>query len=275
LRNRGIGELPDDPLTPTEFLGPDATWDEVRRRYELDRVSVDLSAALQSVSPRERRILILKTVRNLTWAQIAQLEGTTQDTVRNLAFRARKALRPLLAEARRELNLPSFLPLWLRLKARAGRAKAWAAGRVPIGSRGWGFVLSEPLGAILIGCLAVGAAWASPIQAVAAAQSPAAIANSSPAPGLDASRLETHDATPFQSQVRDRQDTSMSIPGVRTSVDMAPTRDRSVGPSAGVIVIEVILPGTNTVVFRNEPWFRCDTPGADLLPQEGPIRSVC
>ena len=275
LRTRANGELPDDPLSPTESSSPDATWEEVRRRYELDRTCGELSAALQSVSPRERRILILKTVRNLSWAQIAQLEGTTQDSVRNLAFRARKVLRPLLAEARRELNLPVFLPLWLRLKARAGRARAWAAGRVPIAPRGWGVALADPLGAILIGCLAVGAAWATPVQALAAVQSRAAVANSSQALGLNADDLAAQGATPSQSQIDDGQARRMSMPGLRASVDTGPTHEGSVGPSEGQIVVELIVPGTNTVVFRSEPWFNCDTPGADLLPQQGPIRSVC
>jgi RNA polymerase sigma-70 factor, ECF subfamily len=267
-----------DPLsTPREqAVSEDATWDQVLSRYKRDRLGGQLAEALRSLTPRQRRIVLMKTLENMTWAQIARREGSTQDTVRNLAFRARRVLRPLLAEARRELQSLGLLPVWLRVKGSFGRARDRVARRSAIRRPDLGLMLGEQFGAVLIGCIALTMTLAFPFgpSSHTEARSPE---RHLAAPGGARGVTPAPDAGGQGGDVPVGPGTGkiISAPGLDASIRTTPKNKHSVGPSSGMLVVEVMLPGTRRVLVRNEMHYRCGGQGADVIPQQGPVRAVC
>ena len=81
------------------------TFGEEDERFELVDASVTISAAAQSLSARERRVLILRFVEDRTQTQIAELIGVSQMQVSRILRGALEKLRELTEPAEQPLPL--------------------------------------------------------------------------------------------------------------------------------------------------------------------------
>ncbi|MDD4888372.1 MAG: sigma-70 family RNA polymerase sigma factor [Phycisphaerae bacterium] len=59
---------------------------------------MDLGAALQSLSPEHREVIVLREMQDLTYEEIASVLGVPRGTVESRLHRARRELRQLLEE---------------------------------------------------------------------------------------------------------------------------------------------------------------------------------
>lgn len=88
-------EREDEEQTPLpEPKDPAPTPEEAALASEEQR---RLRRALAELSPEQRELLALRAVRDLNYAQIAELLGVPEGTVKSRLARAREALRKKLA----------------------------------------------------------------------------------------------------------------------------------------------------------------------------------
>lgn len=91
IQNDAEGEelalsLPDPAPTPEEAT-------------EAAQERAQISAALQSLEPQQRQILTLRVINDLSYAEIAEILGVQEGTVKSRLSRARDALRKKLQRA--------------------------------------------------------------------------------------------------------------------------------------------------------------------------------
>jgi RNA polymerase sigma-70 factor (TIGR02957 family) len=98
-RERYVGEwLPEPILT-------DRTDDPARNAEMADSLSMAMLVLLESLSPEQRAVLLLRDVFDYRYDEIAGIVGTSQDNVRQLAARARRhveARRPRFESTREQ-----------------------------------------------------------------------------------------------------------------------------------------------------------------------------
>jgi RNA polymerase sigma-70 factor (TIGR02957 family) len=83
-RERYVGEwLPEPILT-------DGSDDPAQHAEMADSLSLAMLVLLETLSPEQRAVLLLREVFDYDYAQIAEIIGKSQDNVRQLAVRARK-----------------------------------------------------------------------------------------------------------------------------------------------------------------------------------------
>jgi RNA polymerase sigma-70 factor (ECF subfamily) len=80
-------------LTPASDLAAESAEGTVVRREAV----AELDDALQALTPLLRRTIVLHDVQGYTNSEIASLDGVPYQTVRTRLFRARRALRDVLA----------------------------------------------------------------------------------------------------------------------------------------------------------------------------------
>jgi RNA polymerase sigma-B factor len=100
----------DEDATFAESIGADDA------RYELVELDLTVASALQQISPRERAILRMRFVDELTQTQIATRVGVSQMQVSRLLRRSLDQLREL-AESSQEAPAAESLPRPKGLKA--------------------------------------------------------------------------------------------------------------------------------------------------------------
>ena len=246
---------------------PDDTWDEVAIREKRRRLSVHLHAALRRLTQGERRIFLAKAVDGSTWPEVARAEGRTEASVRNTAFRARRVLRLQLAEARREAQWFGAAGLWLHIRQAIHRARnRWQQRAVSFSNI---FpAIGEQLASALACSVFMTVTLIAPVSAAATAYRIA-----SPSAGLKASQSRQSNAQ-APSSLHDSPTRTGSISIVKTSLRTSATRQHSVAPASGELIVDIRGPGGQTI-FHSERDYSCDRQGADLLPQRGPVRSVC
>jgi RNA polymerase sigma-70 factor (ECF subfamily) len=93
-RERYVGEWLPEPIV----TGPD---DPARHAETADSISVALLVLLESLSPEQRAVLLLREVFDYGYPEIADIVGKSEDNVRQLATRARQHVR---------LRRPRFKP---------------------------------------------------------------------------------------------------------------------------------------------------------------------
>jgi len=86
----GVAAAEDAPET-----GPEAALDGKRTRARVD-------AAIRSLSPPFREVVVLRELEGLSYGEIAQIAGIPIGTVMSRLARARDVLRTALADAKRE-----------------------------------------------------------------------------------------------------------------------------------------------------------------------------
>jgi RNA polymerase sigma-70 factor (TIGR02957 family) len=86
-REKYVGEWLPEPIIT------DGRHDPARHAETADSLSLAMLVLLESLSPEQRAVLLLHDVFDYDHAQIAQIIGTSQDNVRQLATRARRHVR--------------------------------------------------------------------------------------------------------------------------------------------------------------------------------------
>lgn len=102
----------------------DPTAEEVFRRQDGEKMRAVLLAALSKLPDRDRRVLWLRDIEEWDYPDIAGADGSTPNSVRQLAWRARNQVRAFLGEARSgllALNPIGLVLLLQRLIFSAGR----------------------------------------------------------------------------------------------------------------------------------------------------------
>jgi RNA polymerase sigma-B factor len=84
------------------------TFGEDDERFEFVEASITIAAAAQSLSARERRVLILRFVEDQTQTQIAELIGVSQMQVSRILRGALEKLRELTEPEAQTLRLPAI-----------------------------------------------------------------------------------------------------------------------------------------------------------------------
>jgi RNA polymerase sigma factor (sigma-70 family) len=98
-RELSLDELPADDREAAELSGGGSGGgDRVRELALRDQVN----EALQSLPAEQRACLVLREYEERSYQEIAAIVGCTPENARVLAFRARRALRPLLERMFRE-----------------------------------------------------------------------------------------------------------------------------------------------------------------------------
>ncbi|MFZ0039710.1 MAG: RNA polymerase sigma-70 factor [Solirubrobacteraceae bacterium] len=83
-RERYVGDWLPEPLLT------DGTDDPVRHAELADSLSMAMLVLLESLSPEQRAVLVLRDVFDYDFGQIAEIVGKSEDNVRQLAVRARR-----------------------------------------------------------------------------------------------------------------------------------------------------------------------------------------
>jgi RNA polymerase sigma-70 factor (ECF subfamily) len=250
----------------------DNTWEEVARRYKRRRLAGQIAWAIDCLPPRERRILQKKMLEERSWAEIARLDGSTPDTVRNLAWRARRALRPLLSDAKSEsLGLGIIPAFWLRSRSRLQRARIAIAQRLEVVRASVVPSLYEQAASII-----VGVALVSTVLVVPEAEAFLFGQKSQPIHGAAAAGevIDRRDPDQARRPLIFSFTQATGSPIVHSSIATAPPASRAVAPSSGVIIVEASMPNGSPIVHVQYEY-RCDEQGVDLFPDNGPVRRAC
>ncbi len=104
-RAKGPEPLLEEPLAAAEELALELDYDELLARPEIvrERLSDEVCRALDGLTDRERAIFLMKSIGELTCADVAHALSLPLGTVMGLLARARGKLRESLADyARKE-----------------------------------------------------------------------------------------------------------------------------------------------------------------------------
>lgn len=97
LRSNKEISMQDHVLTASKiFTTEDTTFEQVLAREQSRKAEESVTRALAMLAPRERRVLFLREVERWTYRQIAAMDASSVNAVRNVAWRARNALKAIL-----------------------------------------------------------------------------------------------------------------------------------------------------------------------------------
>jgi RNA polymerase sigma-70 factor (ECF subfamily) len=277
LRSRHIRPTPLDNValeSGRANTSIDSTYEQVQSRIESALLQTALTRALARLDPRQRRILQWRA-EGRSLHEIAGLERTTIDAVRNTAWRARAIVRSMLDTASEGrlagLALGSFR--WLRDAARRIRLKMAQLTGSPASEAG---PLLDRVALAVAGIVAATVLFAS------AGDGRGPVAPEAFVPRLDFPSVDRRaEAAPPHAGIGSRQEfpTTTTRGGrevdvVRTSITTGKTRDHGAVPSSGYVRVEVAGPNGDVLVAYEEEY-QCSRNGEDVLPDRGPVRVVC
>ncbi len=104
LRTRSSRERVAEPLRFELLRGGDSSPPDLSK-LELREVERILSELAERLTPRQRACFLLREVEGLTTAEVAEVLGCDESTVRNHLFHARRELQQQLAR-----RYPEYLP---------------------------------------------------------------------------------------------------------------------------------------------------------------------
>lgn len=249
----------------------DTTFDEVANLDEQTRLRARLQTALRALSPRDRRVVLMRGVEGLSYQEIALADGTSVDAVRNVSWRARTVLRSMLEDLGKANAWIRVLALVAVMKASLARIRARAER---LARPGYAASL-EPLLAAQIAVLAVGVA----ALAIGSQSGRLVFEASHPDPrSADVVAATPRDESPGARVVSIAIPISPALPpsaaGVNAWVKMSEKEPKNLAPDSARLTIQVTGPNGN-VLAENETWMECGDAGATLLPDDGLIRAVC
>ena len=250
----------------------DATSEEALALVERQRLNRVISGALAALRPRDRKVFVLQTIEGWSHERIAEQHGMSVHAVRNLAWRARRALRRSLGNER--------IRNWgwiFALRSRPGRrerAAPWRKWRLRSGvDVQLESTAVEWAAAIVLGLAAASATFfggsapsGRPSDAVVFRTVQAVPIPDSPTPSTNTSRL------PNRKSHSDRSAAPPSI--VAASVFIAGNDDGAAAPSGAKARVDVRAPDGRTLVwYENEA--SCGARASSVLPKAGPVTAVC
>ena len=244
----------------------DVTSEEAVDRVERQRIGRVVGRALADLRPRDRRVFE-QAIDGVSHEEIARRDGMTIHAVRNLAWRARRALRRSLV-AEREHMLGGFVAVWTAVRRRidAAARKTWRARRLADVALPGGSI--EPFAAVVLGLAASVAVFAGP---AALSGTPVRMrANHRLGVAVrDGSATTTPPAGP---RVGSRN-VSPPPPTTNATVGIAPREPGAAAPSGASLTVEVSVGGREVLWYRNDA--RCGGQGARVMPAGGPVTVVC
>jgi RNA polymerase sigma-70 factor (ECF subfamily) len=283
LRSRGRPVVPlsaaltaredeDDDLELADHrLATDVTFHEVEQ-LELRR---RLRSALSTLTPRQRRVVLLRLVAGWSCEDVARAEGTKVKTVKNVTWQARALLRDAWGadgKGVRPLGWIATAALSLRLalaRARARLDEAFSASFA--GSSG---LVSDRIAAAMLWAgagvvtLVMTFAGAAPANATFDASSTVgSLASASRHTGA----LESSSAS--AGSIRSLT-IATSVEATNARLTTSPKTSRTVTPPRGNFTVEVVEPNGH-VAWRSELWWRCDPTPPQYVPPGSPVQAPC
>lgn len=219
-----------------------------------------LAVAMHAVRPRERRLLWMHAVERRTWREIARADGASVDTVRNLAWRARTALRAHLEHVRPLLWLPVALAARAGLRLRRARDRMGAS----LGALTQEALVQGVFGVLMITSVALAPPIAATSRALLPRAQVAAEANRALAPeellGLDPDPAAPHPPP-------------VAPPNLPISRRLS-WRPGGATPSSGRLRLEARGPD-GTVLAGSDTGFTCDPRDRPLVGPPSPVTTAC
>ena len=243
--------------------GVDVTSEEAIDRVERQRLRGVVRGALAGLRPRDRRVFVLQTMMGWSQEQIAQNNQISVHAVRNLAWRARRALR-------RSLNGERTWGLIFAFRLRWKRRPPSGSGPARFDMHG---VVVERIAAIVLGVAAVAGATVfsgfEPALSRPASLDGAASVEQGAGPEVDPDRRVAADAARSDPDVR-----VLRRGLVEASVGTASPRNDAAAPSKIAAHIAIRTPDGETVLVH-EHDATCGGHGEQILPPDGPVAVVC
>jgi hypothetical protein len=243
----------------------DITSEEALDRVERQRLRRVLAGALAGLRPRDRRVFVLQNVMGLSHEEIARDHEMSVHAVRNLAWRARRALRSSLGSER--VRNWGWL-VALRFPAARRRAGAGSGNGPPQG------MVLERVAAIVVGIAA--AATATAFGGDPSGEKDPVTVVAEPAGGAAVGRIEADRRTRSDPGGEREQTVAHFAPSsvVTGAVAVAPKRNRAAAPSGATAYLEVRTKNGGTLVYH-EHAASCGGQGEQVLPPDGPVALVC
>lgn len=95
-RTRGVAAHPSEPLTDTEPAIPSPSRQAPDESVSREQLEQALNAAIDTLEPAQREVLVLRDIEGLNASDVAQTLGISVEAVKSRLHRARKALRDRL-----------------------------------------------------------------------------------------------------------------------------------------------------------------------------------
>jgi RNA polymerase sigma-70 factor, ECF subfamily len=272
-------------VEPRDALGrstdlSDETFETVAALQERAELGRRLKDAFASLTPRQRRVTLLRLEDGWSCEEVARAEGMNVKTVKNVTWRARTLLRCAWDAQKSRPGVLGWVVMgYVSIRATMDRLRVRATQFSSGGLDNTGAVLSERLatvilwGAAAVSTLVLGVGPATPAQAATRVVSRAA------APAASRS-VQTRDA--FRSPDAglgnspvSRQTVNVVTPGAaaRGSIAASPTRREAAAPAQGTLTVSV--DGPNRTVWSSKTGWKCGEAEPHIVPKGSPLRLVC
>jgi RNA polymerase sigma factor (sigma-70 family) len=248
----------------------DSTSEEALASVDRQRLGSVITGAVAALRPRDRSVFVLQTLHGRSHEEIARQHGMSVHAVRNLAWRARNALKRSL-KSERLWGWGWLVPAGMRSRprrsdrlSRTWRLRAWMNAHLES-------VAVDRAATIVLGLAAAGATLLGPgatpgrsVLGVTAGPLPMQKTHATVASGATPSAQMSEGARPIASR--------SAIVG--TSISIADHHGGAAAPPAATAYIEVRSPDGRPLVWH-EHDVHCGDQGARVLPRSGPVVVVC
>jgi RNA polymerase sigma-70 factor, ECF subfamily len=246
----------------------DPTLDAALAEDASSRIGAAVSSAMGKIPERERALLWSHTVDELSWSEIAARHHTSLHAARNAAWRARRALRSILAESLKDLRAGLPLPL-LSAFDRLRRTGEDLRARLCAGGICFADALCQRVADVILATVVLtlgvsGGSAAGPVLDLAQGRASTHALASAPAPTVS-SRAGGGGGT---------TNVLISHPSAKASIASA-SRPNAAAPATIDNRIEIRGPD-GSVLYSSDTRVDCgDGSPSTLLPSAGPVRAYC
>ena len=256
----------------SENVVHDVTSEEAIARVERQRVNRLITRALAALRPRDRKVFVLQTIEGWSHERIAEHNGMSVHAVRNLAWRARRALRRSLGSERIS-NWAWIVPLRARPHRReAGSAwrRWWVRSTTNVELEG---AVGEWAAALVLGIAAASAAFIGGPESPETSSYAGSVSVARPAPFRDGPVAPTPSSK--HGRTSSSTEPSSSSPRiVAASMSIARPAEGAAAPPGAQARVELRSPGGHTLIWY-EHQAQCGGQAGAVLPDDGPVRVVC
>jgi RNA polymerase sigma-70 factor (ECF subfamily) len=260
---------------PSSESDMDTTFEAVSARFEQRQLRRRLTKALESLTPQQRRVVMLRLVNELSCEEVAKAEGTRVKTIKNVTWQARQRLR--LAWSNTEGPLLGWIVLvfdWVRERFRRCKARltsglldpiAAESGRLAVSLYASAAVITLVVFGVTAGAI-TGQAAAGPRASARAISVPARPVEDPPAPaGQSAATATVGDRTL-------RFDPESGTASATFHSD--PQRPGKVAPPAGYLEVELDGPNGQPLL-RSGTWWSCNQFAPNAVLPSVRVKTIC